>query len=258
MDENRWGSEQMGDLRTQLTTYYTQDFSDAFSKLNDGHSPDVRKIIDQLDNATVVLQYSYIKSNPNPLGSKEKLDKSLDVSQYSQEHGKYHPSFRKFLEKFGYYDIFLVQAETGKVVYSVFKELDYATSLIDGPYANTGLGEAFRLAKAATAPDFVAITDFKQYFPSYEAPAAFVASPIFAGSEKIGVLIFQFPLNRLNAIMKTRTGMGETGETYLVGGDLLMRFDSFLDPGNHSMASSFRHPDKGKVDTRATRADTVG
>jgi len=258
MDENRWGSEQMGDLRAKLATYYTQDFSDTYSKLNNGRSPDVRKIIDQLDNATVALQYSYIKSNPNPLGSKDKLDKALDVSQYSQEHSKYHPSFRSYLEKFGYYDISLVQAETGKVVYTVFKELDYATSLIDGPYANTGLGEAFRLAKAATAPNFVAITDFKQYFPSYEAPAAFVASPIFAGSEKIGVLIFQFPLDRLNAIMKTRTGMGETGETYLVGSDLLMRSDSFLDPENHSVVSSIRHPDKGKVDTRATRAALKG
>jgi len=258
IDENRWESKHIDDQRTKLATYYTKDFSDAYSRQNDGRSPDVRKIIDQLDNTTVALQYSYIKSNPNPLGSKDKLDKALDVSEYSQEHGKYHPSIRSFLEKFGYYDIFLVQPETGKVVYSVFKELDYATSLIDGPYADTGLGEAFRLAKAATSPDFVAITDFKQYFPSYEAPAGFVASPIYAGSEKIGILIFQFPLDRLNTIMKERTGMGETGETYLVGSDQLMRSDSVLDPEHHSVVASFRHPDKGKVDTQASRAALKG
>jgi methyl-accepting chemotaxis protein len=43
---------------------------------------------------------------------------------------------RNYLEKFGYYDIFLVDPETGDIVYSVFKELDYSTSLIDGPYAH--------------------------------------------------------------------------------------------------------------------------
>ena len=112
----------------------------------DGRVPDVDRILTQLDDATVALQYSYIKANPNPLGSKDKLDKALDVSQYSLLHGLYHPIIRSYLEKFGYYDIFLVQPETGKVVYTVFKELDYATSLIDGPYAHTGLGEAFRLA----------------------------------------------------------------------------------------------------------------
>ncbi len=258
IDDNHWGSKEIDDLRTKLATYYTNDFENAYKSQNDGHTPDVMRIVNQLDNATVALQYSYIKANPNPLGSKHKLDKALDTSQYSQEHEQFHPIIRNYLEKFGYYDIFLVQPETGKVVYTVFKELDYATSLIDGPYANTGLGEAFRLANAASSPDFVAITDFKQYFPSYEAPAGFVASPIFAGSEKIGVLVFQFPLDRLNVIMKERAGMGKSGETYLVGADLLMRSDSFLDPNNHSVVASFRHPDKGKVDTQASHAALKG
>jgi methyl-accepting chemotaxis protein len=46
--------------------------------------------------------------------------------------------------------------------------------------------------------------------------------------QKVGILIFQFPIDRLNTIMKERDGLGDTGETYLVGEDLLMRSDSFL------------------------------
>ena len=257
-DENNWEPKDIDDLRNKLATYYHNDFRKAYSGQNNGRVPDVDRILTQLDDATVALQYSYIKANPNPLGSKDKLDKALDVSQYSLLHGLYHPIIRSYLEKFGYYDIFLVQPETGKVVYTVFKELDYATSLIDGPYAHTGLGEAFRLAKAATSPEFVAITDFKPYFPSYEAPAGFVASPIFAGQEKVGVLIFQFPIDMLNGIMKERTGMGKTGETYLVGQDLLMRSDAYLDPQNHSVVASYRHPDKGKIETQASKAALKG
>ena len=258
IDENHWGPEKLRDLRTKLASYYTNEFGREYSKQNNGRSANAERILGKLDAATVALQYSYIKANPNPLGSKDNLDKALDTSQYSQAHGQVHPKIRDYLKKFGYYDIFLVQPETGRVVYTVFKELDFATSLIDGPYADTGLGEAFRLAQAATDPNFVAFTDFKSYLPSYEAPAGFVASPIFAGEQKVGVLIFQFPLDTLNGIMKERTGMGQSGETYLVGANMLMRSDSFLDPENHSVVASFRNPDKGRVDTKASRTALKG
>lgn len=140
----------------------------------------------------------------------------------------------------------------------MFKELDFATSLVDGPYAGTNLAEAFRRANAAGSADRVVFVDFKQYFPSYEAPAGFVASPIYRGNQKLGVLMFQFPIDTLNTIMKNRAGMGETGETYLVGSDLMMRSDSYLDPDHHSVTASFSHPGKGKVDTAATRAALEG
>ncbi|MGD9365052.1 MAG: methyl-accepting chemotaxis protein [Desulfobacteraceae bacterium] len=256
--ENVIGPGDIAGLRGKLATYYQNDFSAAYRQQNDGQSPNVSAILGQLDDSAVALQYHYIKVNPNPLGSKDALDRAADKSQYSQIHEQYHPIIRSYLQKFGYYDIFLVHPETGKIVYSVFKELDFATSLKNGPYAGTNFAEAFRKANAATSAETVVFADFKQYFPSYEAPAGFVASPIFRGGQKLGVLMFQFPIDNLNAIMKARAGMGESGETYLVGHDLLMRSDSFLDPEHHSVAASFRHPDKGKVDTEAARAAVGG
>jgi methyl-accepting chemotaxis protein len=250
-DENKIASSDVDGLQNRLATYYRNDFSAAYRDQNDGQSPDVDAVIDQLDDDTVALQYHYIKANPHPLGSKHELDRAQDRSRYSEIHARYHPVIRNFLDRFGYYDIFLVHPDTGHIVYSVFKELDFATSLKSGPYAQTNFAEAFRRANSATSSDTVVFTDLKTYFPSYEAPAGFVASPIFRAGHKIGVLIFQFPLDSLNAIMKTRAGMGQSGETYLVGSDLLMRSDSYLDPDNHSVVASYKHPEKGKVDTEA-------
>jgi methyl-accepting chemotaxis protein len=251
--ENEIGDDNVADLKKQLATYYQQDFSNTFRNQNDGRTPEVGTVLNQLNSSAIAFQYHYIKANPNPLGAKDSLDRANDRSKYSEVHELYHPAIRNFLNKFGYYDIFLVHPDSGKIVYSVFKELDFATSLIDGPYARTNFAKAFQKANASNAPDTVVFTDFKQYFPSYEAPAGFVASPIFRGAEKIGVLIFQFPLDVLNAIMKQRAGMGESGETYLIGNDFLMRSDSYLDPEHHSVKASFKHPDKGKVDTQAGR-----
>jgi methyl-accepting chemotaxis protein len=251
--ENTISDDDISGLRNKLAGYYRNDFSTEYRNQNNGKSPDANAIVGQLDDDAVALQYHYIRANANPLGAKDKLNRAADQSRYSRFHEQHHPVIRNFLEKFGFYDIFLVHPDTGRIVYSVFKELDFATSLKDGPYAGTNCAEAFHRANEAGSADAVVFMDFKQYFPSYGAPAGFIASPIFHGNEKLGVLILQFPIDRLNTIMKTRVGMGESGETYLVGSDRLMRSDSYLDPDHHSVIASFRNPEKGKVNTVAAR-----
>ncbi|MGR3317548.1 MAG: methyl-accepting chemotaxis protein [Candidatus Anammoxibacter sp.] len=255
--------EEMDRMRRELLSYYTGSFAAEYKKQNDGKRPDVETFFRTLDNQSdmdipIALQYHYIKANTNRLGSKHLLDDAGDGSSYSEYHASVHPVFRNYLEKFGYYDIFLVDSTSGDIVYSVFKELDFATSLINGPYAKTNFAEAFRKANAAADKDAVFLVDYERYTPSYEAPASFIASPIFREGEKIGVAIFQMPIDRLNAIMSERSGLGETGETYLVGKDLLMRSDSYLDPVNHTVAASFQNPEKGKVDTESARAAVSG
>ena len=184
------------------------------------------------DVKTRTLQHLYISSNSNEAGSKEKLDNAGDKSSYSRAHAVYHPILRSYLEKFGYYDIFLVDIETGgHVAYSVFKEVDYGTSLLNGPYKNTNFAEAYNAASKATHKDFVKLVDFKPYPPSYNEQASFISSPIYDGNKKIGVLIFQMPIDKINNIMTNKNewakvGLGASGETYLIGDDYKLRNQS--------------------------------
>ena len=178
-----------------------------------------------------VLQYSYITNNPHPTGEKDKLDFADDGSEYSLIHSKYHPIIRNYLKKFGFYDIFLIDNETGHIVYSVFKEVDFATNLLAGPYENTNFASTFKEALNANDKEFVKLVDFQPYDPSYAAPASFIASPIFNGDMKIGVLVFQVPINEINRVMTgnfnwEEEGLGKSGETYIVGSDYKMRNDS--------------------------------
>ncbi len=240
--------------KENMREYYNNVFSNAYQKASGSPPSNIGSVFSKLSDDCISLQNQYIKNNPNPPGSKDNLEQSNDPSAYSKFHAEYHHVLRDYLKKFGYYDIFLVDSKNGNIVYSVFKEVDFATSLTNGPYTQTNLAEAFREANNSTVPETVIFKDFKAYYPSYNAPAGFVASPIFEEGKKIGVLIFQFPLDTINAIMSERSGMGETGETYLVGSDRLMRSDSFLDAKNHSVVASFNNPEKGKVDTDATKA----
>ena len=175
-------------------------------------------------NRTQILQDLYIKNNTFPTGEKDKLDAAEDGSVYSAYHAKYHPWFRSFLRERGYYDIFLFDLQ-GNLVYTVFKELDYATNLNTGEWKDTDLGHAFRAAKKAKT-NSLSFFDFKPYAPSNDAPASFISTPIISpDGERLGVLVFQMPIDELNNVMNTVSGLGDSGEIYLVGSDKLMRND---------------------------------
>ena len=175
---------------------------------------------------------------------------------WSKAVAKYHAGFKDIMDDFGLYDIFLI-ADDGDVVYTVTRKPDLGQNLITGPLKSSGLGKVF--AKALKLNNKVAIADFAPYAPSGNKPACFLAGPVTDASGKLlGVVAIQLPLAKINAIMKERSGMGKTGETYLVGPDKLMRSDSFLDPKNHTVAASFARPDKGKVDTEASRNALAG
>ncbi len=241
-------------IKVELANYYTGEFQPEYKNRNSSDIDidiDIAPLMDGLSASAIVAQYQYIQNNKHALGEKHLLDKADGQSNYHNLHERYHNGFRHFLESFGFYDIFLVEPENGVIVYSVFKELDYGTSLIDGPYANTNFASAFREAAKVEKGQYI-LKDFATYRPSYDAPASFVASPIYDGAQLSGVLVFQMPLETINEIMTQRDGMGETGESYLVGTDLLMRSDSYLDPIHHTVSASFKNPEKGSVKTEAS------
>lgn len=177
-----------------------------------------------------ILQSIYISLNEHPPGSKGLLYDSGDSSVYSRIHKRYHTTFRKYQKRFGFYDIMLVDAQTGIIVYTCEKEVDFGTSLLTGPFRSTNLAKSFRAALAATT-DEASLVDFAPYRPSYNAPASFISAPIFEDGKKIGVLVFQMPIDKINDIMTdkrkwTQVGLGETGESYIVGGDFTLRNQS--------------------------------
>ena len=76
------------------------------------------------------------------------------------------------------------------------------------------------------SPDKVITGGLQHYAPSQE-PAIFMAKALIGRrKEVLGVIAVQLPTDRIVAIMNFTSGMGDTGETYLVGQDKLMRSNS--------------------------------
>lgn len=172
------------------------------------------------------LKQFYIEDNPHPLGERNKFKDAGDTSGYIKLHANLHPLARKFVVERGYYDFFLI-SPIGNIHYSVEKEDDFGTNLHSGKYKDTGLAEAFKRALTYAQSDDVAISDMEPYAPSNDSPGMFMAKAMYGDTgELAGVIALQLPTDKIVDIMSFDAGMHKTGETYLVGDDLLMRSNS--------------------------------
>lgn len=220
---------------TSLESYLTsieQDLDVVSSSL------EVREALDGLSHAYTqvgpeVLRTAYI-------GKKD--DEPRDtVGVYQSAHSMFHPWFELIRQVRGYYDVFLVNAK-GDLVYTVEKEQDFATNLLTGEWKDTGLARVVRAALKTNPSPKELFADFEPYRPSNDDPASFIAKPIRRNDKTIGVLAFQMPIDGINKIMHVTAGMGESGETYLVGGDGLMRSDSRFNQDSTILKVSVKSP----------------
>jgi methyl-accepting chemotaxis protein len=203
-----------------ITNYYDGPFATAYSESNGQNPP---RTLRPTEPIQVWMQAHYIANNPNGLGERHAMMTAATGTTYDEVHTRYHELFRVYLERFDFNDIFLVDGETGRIVYSVFKEVDFGSDLRIGPYAESGIAEVTQAAMRVS-PGSVVFTDFTSYTPNYGAPAAFMATPIATESGSNGVLVVQFPASRLNEVMANTTGLGETGRSFIVGGeDMVVR-----------------------------------
>jgi len=216
--------------REAVVAYYGDEFLPRYEAQVDGQiEPSTLLPVEKGD---FYLQYNYIVTNPNPVGEKRLLDDAGDGSFYSDMHGMVHPILRDFADEFGYHDLILISG-SGKVVYTVEKEVDLGTDLYEGPYQNSNLAEVFLEAQGDSLSGEVKLVDFAHYAPSFGEPSSFVAAPIVDGAWLLGVLALQVPTGEIDRVMTgdrhwSDQGLGETGETFLVGPDSRLRSNSRL------------------------------
>jgi len=245
-----------------------QQFSERFSSLNGSQKLiDIDEVLATADQYTLALQSAYTANNPHPLGDKDNLAAlETNDSAYATIHEKYHPLIKDYKEQWGFYDVFLVDVETGYIVYSVEKELDYATSLKTGYYAESGLGQAFKLALADNKQNKSYLTHMEAYYPNYNNFSSFISSPLYVDGELKGVFIIELPLTKINNIMTfdqqwAKYGLGKSGKTYLVADDGTMRNDSrFLieDIKSYLVALKASGADQETLNIIASKKTSIG
>ena len=220
---------EMDELSSRLRKYYEDVY---LPELNNNLDDPVTLSDVWLQDSRAILLQSLYADTLAVEGSADLPVKFVyrDTS-YNRAYQKYDPIIQLSLEEFAFYDVFLVDHESGTMVYSTSKGFDYGTSLLSGPYRTTNLAEAFRAVQALGSQKQFQMVDFAPYPPLYDAYASFIASPVYSGRHQVGVLIFQVPVDRINAIMIgekawAHMGRGESEEAYIVGQDYTLRNQS--------------------------------
>lgn len=209
-----------------IVKYYNRQFAEAGEK-GSGDRLDIDLLL-PASNAQKYLQANYTA----PFDDSNKAlatDDARDGSAWSAANSRYNDFFRSIVSRFEYEDALLLDTR-GNVVYSAYKGVDLGTNILTGPYRDGELRQAYEKALASNAVDYVGVTDFGYYEPADE-PTAWMVSPVRGGPQAEGVLALQFPISKINRFMTAdkkweAAGMGQTGETFLVGPDSLMRSDS--------------------------------
>jgi class 3 adenylate cyclase len=214
------------ELRQKVSDWYAENFIPLMTRVL-GKEPALADYL-PVGAAPYYLQYHYIVANPNPAERRNLLDDAGDGSDYSRLHATYHPLMRTAAATIGFFDFMVADPKTGRLIYSVAKEVDFTTSLQLGPYRRSNVAGA--VARCALTPDQSAICleDFAPYAPSGGAPIAFMGAPVIDQGAVIGVLIAQLSNEEIdNVVTGSRRwreeGFGDTGEAYLVGPDYLVR-----------------------------------
>jgi class 3 adenylate cyclase len=209
----------------KLVAYYKDDFLPKLKKNVEG-DPALATYLPQTP-ADRFFSYYYTATNPHPRQLAQ-LDDAGDGSEYSAFHRKYNNRFRRLAEVFGYRDIFLVDIDTGNVIYTVAKEADMGSNLKSGVFADSALAKTFDEIRKSRDPNFVYISDVEHYKGSFGEPSLFIGTTVFDGDKFIGALIYQINPKAIDRVMTDdkkweQQGLGKTGETFLVAQDFKLR-----------------------------------
>jgi len=155
------------------------------------------------------------------------------------------PRIKTMVADYGFYDLYLIST-AGNIVYTVTRGSDLGQNVQSGELAESSLNYAFqKLAQGSHAE--VVIGDFAAYAPANGAQSAFMIGRMQDETGNVvGSVAIRIPGDQINVIVQQRSGMGETGESYLVGrykGKTSLRSDRVVKTGKLGDPKSDRYID---------------
>ncbi len=158
--------------------------------------------------------------------------------------------FKKYIHTFGYENLYIISTADRKVVYTARRDKKSLS-----PQKVTG-SELERVYGKVVQKKGIAFTDMQ--YVGQEKIVMYLGAPVYIKKDMAYIVVVSLDSRFVNEMMKKRDSLTQTGESYLVGKDHLMRSDSFLEPKGHALLASFLDPKGGSVHTEAVREAFLG
>ncbi|HYD14902.1 MAG TPA: methyl-accepting chemotaxis protein [Hyphomicrobium sp.] len=162
------------------------------------------------------------------------LDGLDSGTTYGRRHAKLHPEVLSLLERGPYDDVLLLDPQ-GRIVYSALKGDEFGKPITD--IKDAGGLQALYQALQSGDDKSVLFEDFAPFAGSAH-PAAFVGTPVLRKSNvamdgaqsevRVGYAIVRLGPKIIDRVFTPRDGLGDTGETFAVGPDGIVRSNAPL------------------------------
>jgi len=204
--------------QTELEAYFTDDFGPKLVEAT-GQDADASSFVPASPAAQYLLYHYLVRGGDDPAS----VHDAGDGSAWSAAHARYHDYLVRMATLLQFDDLLLIDGD-GRIVYSVHKGVDLGGDLAEGPYSFTRLASAYDEAMSGNLLDTAVFSDFARYAPALDAPVSWVVVPLAGDKEIVGALAVQLPVDRINEVMTgggswQDSGLGRSGEAYLVGDD---------------------------------------
>jgi methyl-accepting chemotaxis protein len=189
--------------------------------VRDSKASEISKLFSELKRELRLLgENDLIKENLEQLKYAAVL---ADNGQSNSNYNRIDRLIRRYREEFSWENVYLLDKEAN-LVYSSAETDDFSTNLEAGPYKNSLLAEAYRKGMRSEST-----LDFSYYEP-LDKEVGFLTVPVYKDENIQGVLALEIPTEEINNIMEKKELKEETGKTFLIGSDYLMRSNtSFIE-----------------------------
>ncbi len=213
---------------------------------------------------SVSAQMQIVKMNPLVRAGIKQLPKAIAESggQVGGERwlglvGRLQKKYDLIVNSNGWQDVYLIDT-SGQIVFACGGGNEVGLFVTDPSLAGSILAEAFASAGKMTYEE-TAISDFRPFGTLDNSHSAFAIAQILSAKKELaGYVAARIPADEITAILHQREGMGQSGETILVGSDHLLRTDSLQDPSNYSVSASFAAPGSHQINTPAVASALIG
>lgn len=180
---------------------FINDPSEALAQYYERQAPS-RAHLNEIGQA---VQYDFVLNNPQ--ANKQDLNETEVDTSYSRVHSLYHPIYRHYIEQFAFEDLYIVDATTGDVIYSVSKHNDFANNLWQENAASSPLAISYKHA-LKLSPGQSLFSEFSEYRPANNTLSAFMSTPIVsqdpARNTIEAILIFRLPATAFSPLLQVQ------------------------------------------------------
>jgi len=186
----------------------------------------INNFFHQLSNSLDIQ--AKLKSNVDFLNSIQQDFRKSNQNMYDyvrSEHWKQITSTKrdelgKIRDIQGYYNFQFINID-GDIVFSLLNSDDWGSNIYSGKYSQSLFSKT---CKKALLNGKQAFSDLEVYPSSGKKITGMIAQPMFDKEGKtIGIIVIQITMDQLNSITQDEVGLGETGVSYVIGEDLILR-----------------------------------